>query len=157
MKKIFSILILGAWSALALAGGKHAGGHGDKMKMDSQGDAAVTGGHWMAPPEAGRRGNPIPADGASRERGRKLFEANCAGCHGSSGRGNGPAAARLETLPADLTAMARQHPDGDFAWKIANGRGVMPAWKRILTENQIWDLVNFVQSLGDQPPHSHRH
>jgi len=30
MKKIFSILILGAWSALALAGGKHAGGHDDE-------------------------------------------------------------------------------------------------------------------------------
>ncbi|OGI53606.1 MAG: hypothetical protein A3D32_04460 [Candidatus Muproteobacteria bacterium RIFCSPHIGHO2_02_FULL_60_13] len=33
MKKIFSILILGAWSALALAGGKHAGGHDDDHAM----------------------------------------------------------------------------------------------------------------------------
>lgn len=53
--------------------------------------------------------------------------------------------------------MARQHPDSDFAWKIATGRGAMPAWKGILTENQIWDLVNFVQTLGDEPPHSHRY
>ena len=30
MKKIFSILILGAWPALALAGGEHAGGHDDE-------------------------------------------------------------------------------------------------------------------------------
>jgi len=33
MKKIFSILILGAWSVLALAGGKHAGGHDDDHTM----------------------------------------------------------------------------------------------------------------------------
>jgi len=44
--------------------------------------------------------------------------------------------------------MAGHHPDGDYAWKIANGRGAMPAWSGSLTENQIWDLVNFIQSLG---------
>lgn len=126
----------------------------DKMEMNGQTGAAATGGHWMAPAESARRMNPIPADSASRERGRKLFEANCASCHGPTGRGNGPIAARLETLPADLAAMAGQHPDGDFAWKIANGRGPMPAWKGMLTENQIWDLVNYIQSLG-KPAASH--
>lgn len=128
-----------------------------KMKMDDQGSAA--GAHWMAPAEAARRGNPIPANSASRERGRKLFEANCVSCHGPTGRGNGPIAARLETLPADLAAMAGQHPDGDFAWKIAEGRGAMPSWKGILKENQIWDLVNYVQSLapGKDKTHDHAH
>ncbi len=38
----------------------------------------------------------------------------------------------LNPKPADLTALAGQHPDGDFAWKIANGRGPMPAWERSL-------------------------
>ncbi len=132
----------------------------DKMKMNGQGDAAA-GAHWMAPAEATRRGNPVPADSASRERGRKLFEANCVSCHGPTGRGNGPIAARLEKLPADLAAMAGQHPDGDFAWKIAEGRGPMPAWKGTLTENQIWDLVNYIQSLGKPAAshggHSHAH
>lgn len=130
-----------------------------KMKMGSQGDATATSGHWMAPAEAARRGNPIPANSASRERGRKLFEANCVSCHGPTGRGNGPIAARLETLPADLAEMAGQHPDGDFAWKIAEGRGAMPSWKGILKENQIWDLVNYVQSLapGKDKTHDHAH
>lgn len=112
---------------------------------------------WTAPPEAARRGNPVPADSFSRERGRRLFEANCAGCHGPSGGGDGPAATRLEVLPADLRAMAQQYTDGDFAWKISTGRGAMPAWQGILAESQIWDLVNFVQSLGGEPPHSHRY
>ena len=43
--------------------------------------------------------------------------------------------------------MAGQHPDGDFAWKVANGRGAMPAWKEILSERDIWHVVNYIQSL----------
>jgi len=111
----------------------------------------------MAPAEAVRCANPVRADDVSRKRGRELFEVNCASCHGPTGRGNGRLAARLETLPSDLVAMARQYPDGDFAWKIANGRGPMPAWKETLTEHQIWDLVNFIQNLGDagRPEHAH--
>jgi mono/diheme cytochrome c family protein len=44
--------------------------------------------------------------------------------------------------------MARHHPDGDLAWKIAEGRGAMPGWKQILPEKNMWDLVNFIRSLG---------
>ena len=132
----------------------------DREKMGSDHHmGAMPPGHWMAPAEAARRGNPVPADNASRERGRKLFEANCASCHGLTGRGNGPIAARLETLPADLAVMAGQHPDGDFAWKIAEGRGAMPAWKAILSEKQIWDVVNYLQKGLPRPghePHMHR-
>ena len=135
-----------------------------KMKMDGQGDAAATGGHWMAPEDATKKRNPISADSASLARGKKLFQAKCASCHGASARGDGPAGAALNPRPADLTAMAGKHPDGDFAWKIANGRGPMPAWKGVLKDNQIWDLVNHVQSLApgksraqDQHPHDHAH
>ncbi len=129
-----------------------------KMKMDGQGDAAATSGHWMAPEDAAKRPNPVPANNASRARGKKLFAANCASCHGAKGIGDGPAGAALNPKPADLTAMAGQHPDGDFAWKIANGRGTMPAWNGRLSEKNIWDLVNFIQSLaGPKKNHQHNH
>jgi len=117
-----------------------------KMKMDGQGGAAD--GHWMAPEDAAKRKNPVAADAASVARGKKLFQANCASCHGAQGRGDGPVSKTLLPKPADLASMAGQHPDGDFAWKIANGRGLMPAWKGTLSEAQIWDAVNFIQSLA---------
>jgi mono/diheme cytochrome c family protein len=47
--------------------------------------------------------------------------------------------------------MAGLHTDGDLAWKITNGRGAMPAWKDMLGKNQVWDLVNYIQSLKDSP------
>ena len=142
------------YSALASAGTEGV----DHDKMHGHGDAAAAGGHWMAPEDAAKRPNPVAADRASRQRGRKLFAANCASCHGASARGDGPAGAALNPRPADLTVMAGQHPDGDFAWKIANGRGPMPPWNGQLSEKNIWDLVNFIQGLaGPKKNHQHDH
>lgn len=44
-------------------------------------------------------------------------------------------------------AMAPGHPPGDFAWKIANGRGEMPPWQCALSDEQIWHIVNFIKDL----------
>lgn len=111
--------------------------------------------HWMAPPEAMHRRNPVPANSASMQRGRELFREHCAVCHGPQGRGDGPSAAGLNPKPVNLAAMAGHHPDVDYAWKIENGRGAMPAWKGTLGENQIWDLVNFIQTLGGADKSKH--
>ncbi len=42
-------------------------------------------------------------------RGPDLYHAHCAACHGSDGKGNGPAAAALKTKPADLTVLAKNN------------------------------------------------
>lgn len=132
----------------AMAGMDHS-----KMKMNGQAAAA---GHWMAPEDAAKRKNPVATSAASVARGQKLYAANCASCHGAQGRGDGPAGAALKPKPTDLAAMAGGHTDGDYAWKIAHGRGPMPAWKGVLTENQIWDAVNYIQGLAKPgAPHSH--
>ena len=102
---------------------------------------------WNAPKEAAERQNPVPKDASAIERGQKLFEQFCANCHGKSGQGDGPVAAAMKPSPSNLAERAGHHSDGDFAWKIANGRGSMPAFKNRLTENQIWDLTHFIQSL----------
>mgnify|MGYP000057758748 CR=1 FL=1 len=103
--------------------------------------------NWNAPEQAAQRSNPVPKDAAAIERGQKLYAQFCANCHGKNGQGDGPLAAALNPKPANLAARAGHHTDGDFAWKIANGRGVMPAYKNQLTENQIWDLTHFIQNL----------
>jgi len=104
--------------------------------------------HWMAPAADAKKTNPVKSDPASIDRGKKTYFQNCASCHGAKAKGDGPASAALKPKPADLTVMAGMHPDGDFAWKIANGRGAMPAWKGTLSQKQIWELVNYIQNLN---------
>ena len=85
----------------------------------------------------------------SRSRGRQLFHTYCEACHGADARGNGPAAASLPEIPEDLTQIAPPpyFPDGVVAYRFLNGVKVMPAWKGILSPDDIWDLINFIRSL----------
>jgi mono/diheme cytochrome c family protein len=46
----------------------------------------------------------LAGPGAAQPPGRHVYEHHCAVCHGEAGDGNGPAAGRLTTKPADLTA-----------------------------------------------------
>lgn len=96
--------------------------------------------------------NPIPRSSQSIKRGRVLFHQYCEACHGAGGIGDGPAAAFLPKRPKDLTRIAPPpyFPDGVVAYRIANGKGPMPAWKTVLSADDIWDLINFIRSLHRQ-------
>ncbi len=85
-------------------------------------------------------------------RGRDLYVQYCQTCHGADGRGDGPSAASLPTRPDDLSDIAPPpyFPDGVVAYRIAHGVDAMPAYQAVLTQDQIWDLVNFIRSMHPQ-------
>jgi putative copper resistance protein D len=88
-----------------------------------------------------------PYAAPSVARGAPLYAQNCAVCHGVSGRGDGPLAAKLPIRPADLTEPHLfAHKVGEMFWWISYGRGdgVMPGFADKLTPDQRWDLINFV-------------
>jgi putative copper resistance protein D len=83
--------------------------------------------------------------------GAALYREHCAGCHGPTGAGDGPAGRGLPRPPADLRAPhTGQHTAGDLFWWISRGipRGGMPGFADRLEEEERWDLVNFVRGLG---------
>jgi mono/diheme cytochrome c family protein len=94
--------------------------------------------------------NPIPRSVDSVARGRQLFQKNCAVCHGAEGRGDGVAASGLSKRPEDLSRIAPPpiFPDGVVAYRIIHGKRTMPAFGQVLSENEIWDLMNFIRSLA---------
>jgi cytochrome c oxidase subunit 2 len=96
------------------------------------------------------------------DEGRALYAANCAACHGEQGAGDGVFAATLEQqgqtslehgiqAPADFTD-AKQMLGASSALLhgkiIRGGMGTgMPYWGPILTERQIWTLIDYVWSF----------
>jgi cytochrome c oxidase cbb3-type subunit 3 len=86
--------------------------------------------------------NPHRGDAASLAAGRRLFnQFNCAGCHGDHGGGGmGPSLRDVTWLYGNS--------DAQLFSTIADGRAYgMPAWGQRLTDDQIWALVAYVQSL----------
>ncbi len=72
-----------------------------------------------------------------------MFREYCAPCHGVTGRGDGPAAPALKTVPADLTRISARNggkfPDTKVRRYIegldeisAHGSRDMPVWGRVL-------------------------
>jgi mono/diheme cytochrome c family protein len=90
--------------------------------------------------------NPIPADARSLENGRKLYQINCAVCHGANGMGVGPAVRYGMAGIALVNDVARGRTDGYIWGMIRNGRGLMPPYNRI-EELERWDVVNYVRGL----------
>lgn len=99
-------------------------------------------------------GNPIPPTKESVERGRVLYEQNCVVCHGADGRGDGPGAAELNPQPTDFRLHTPLHTDVQFYNFIADGfpGSAMPAFRDQLSEEDIWNLVNFLRAAFSDAP-----
>lgn len=93
--------------------------------------------------------NPITDKTSSASRGEKLYLNNCAKCHGFNGNGYGTVAHSFTTWPRQLWAWNNTgaETDGYLFWFITNGRSDMPPWGLILSENERWDLVNYIKTI----------
>lgn len=102
--------------------------------------------------------NPLPPTAANVSQGQQLYNANCAPCHGSAGRGDGPAASALNPKPANFTAPIHgELPDGYWFWRVSKGGSVppftaagsaMPPWEGSLSPNQRWLVILYVKSFS---------
>ena len=100
--------------------------------------------------EAQKLKNPVPSDAESVEAGKKLYQRYCASCHGPQAKGDGGMALSGGT-PSDLTDETWDYGSTDGEIFVAIRDGVssdMLAYKEKLNEKQIWQVVNFIRSLG---------
>lgn len=93
--------------------------------------------------------NPLPNTPEITAAGKTLFETHCQMCHGIEGRGDGSAAASLGSKPANLRLLNNK-PEGLIAMRIMAGGRVMPAWKNILTQEEIWQLTRHIKTISLQ-------
>ena len=103
---------------------------------------------WNAPESAKQKSNPVPADEASIALGKKVYVKECLSCHGKRVKGDGPSIATLEKSPGNLLLpKVQSQTDGELFWKITEGRKPMPSTKKSLTEEQRWQVVNYIRTL----------
>jgi mono/diheme cytochrome c family protein len=102
--------------------------------------------------EAAKLKNPVRADASSIAAGKKLYDAQCAACHGSAGRGDGKGGMALNPKPSDLTDAEWKHGSTDGALFVAVRDGVektgMRGYASRMTPNDIWHVVNYVRTLS---------
>jgi len=109
--------------------------------------------HNGVPKDYATRANPLKATDAQLKSGGKLYQNNCATCHGSAGKGDGVAAKGLNPPPANLAASVRMPiaTDAFLYWTIAEGGApvstAMPPFKGTLKENQIWEVILHLRGL----------
>jgi len=101
--------------------------------------------------------DPIAPDERSLSSGEEVYTTYCETCHGESGRGDGPAGLRLVPRPADLRIHAAPgvHTDGELFYWVSYGfpNSAMPAWQSTLTEEQRWDVINYIRAtFGTNAP-----
>ena len=93
--------------------------------------------------------NPTVDFDSSIKRGKVLFAKNCAKCHGLSGNGYGVVAHGFTTWPRQLWVWYKADSTADsyLYWIIENGKSDMPPWGLILTEDERWDLINYIKTI----------
>ena len=107
---------------------------------------------WKAPSRAARKKNPIASDAASIATGKGVYVKQCLSCHGAAGKGDGPAAKDLEKPPGDLSSpKVWDETDGALFWKISEGKKPMPTFEKLTTEEERWNVINYVRTLAPQP------
>jgi mono/diheme cytochrome c family protein len=92
--------------------------------------------------------NPLGAEAASQ--GAQVFKTNCEMCHGPQGHGDGPAGQALDPRPRNLAELQTKASDDFLFWRIREGKPgtSMVAWKGILTDEQIWQVISFIHTLN---------
>lgn len=91
-----------------------------------------------------------PALGRDLLQGRKLYQANCASCHGVNAKGATEAAKALQVDPLKLDLTRSQvvlKPTAELTRLISSGHGKMPKQKNWLTAAQIRSVISYLQSL----------
>jgi mono/diheme cytochrome c family protein len=96
---------------------------------------------------------------AAGTRGQAVYQAHCVECHGSEGKGDGPAAMALVPHPRDFTSgrykirsteTGSLPTDADLIRSVSDGLNgsAMPAWRGLLPDADIVAVVQYIKTLS---------
>lgn len=95
--------------------------------------------------------NPLKPSPESLTHARKLYEMDCAVCHGQNGNGKGDLVEELKLKMKDFTdaSVLKSRTDGELFYIIKNGDSAlkMPSEGPRAKDDDIWALVNYLRTL----------
>ncbi len=101
--------------------------------------------------------------GADAQRGGRIYQQYCTPCHGQEGNGRGPRARNeaLQPPPRNHTNGFYMNMQSDvrlfkvikLGGKANNLSHIMPQWKHVLSDKQIFSIVAFIRTLAKDPPY----
>lgn len=103
---------------------------------------------WVVPAASKSMKNPIATSETSVKEGQALFAKLCSACHGKTGLGDGPKSKSLQTTVPDFSkAVSQNQTDGELFYKTNTGRGDMPKYEGKVSDDDIWNIVNYLRTL----------
>jgi mono/diheme cytochrome c family protein len=91
--------------------------------------------------------NPLdPLNGKELEEAGRLFNINCAVCHGAKGEANGPLAAKVGGVKS-IIAASPGYSDGRIFFVMEYGQNNMGSYASQLSREQRWRIVQYIRTL----------
>lgn len=104
---------------------------------------------WKASDKKSAVANPVPASAESIAAGKKVYIKECTSCHGPKGKGDGPSSGDFAQKTTDITdAKFASQTDGAVFYKITVGRRPMPGFRDTLSDDDRWNVVNYIRTLS---------
>lgn len=98
--------------------------------------------------------NPIASTPENIAKGKAIYEGKgtCFNCHGTSGKGDGPAGAILNPSPRNFAneKFHKNRTDGEMFWVIKNGSagtGMVPLIGTAITEEEAWLAITYERTF----------
>ena len=113
----------------------------------------------------------VPVGPTQAMSGKDLYREFCAVCHGTAGKGDGPAASALKAPPADLTLISSRNGgkfpelkvqhliNGETEQPAAHGSKDMPVWGNVfrhmganpdLGSVRVYNLVKYIEQIQEK-------
>ena len=98
--------------------------------------------------------NPVDSSDSSLLEGMKIYQANCAVCHGDVNHTRAMLADALYPRAPQFLEDAPDMPAHQNFYIIQHGIRLtgMPAWKQSLTDQQMWQVTTFLTHMDQLPP-----
>ena len=102
---------------------------------------------WKAPAWTDTLYNPYHVEPLTLPQAQEIYLLYCARCHGDQGQGYALEHTNQQVPDFKDDGVVKQS-DGALYWKIREGKGIMPSFKSKLSDEQHWQLVEYIRDLS---------